>query len=104
MKELINALEAKLLDENEKNTTVGKYLCSLLQALWVQEERFNGKRPFGESGWKHYVYEALVRSGHIEGRIFYEEGQEFIEEYDTKKADKLIAELIKEVFKKRDDG
>jgi hypothetical protein len=97
---LIDALKAKLIDENDKETTIGAYLCSLLQTLWKQEEKFNGKQPFGNSGWKHYVYQALVRNGHIKGQVHDDDGQEFIDKYDIKKADKFIMNLIKEVFSK----
>ena len=42
--------------------TIGGYFQALLLRLWEEEEGFGGKRPFGNSGWKYDLYEALARS------------------------------------------
>ena len=49
--------------------TVREFLFELLHTLWVEEEGFSGKRPFGNSGWKHAVEQALVANGVIEGEL-----------------------------------
>lgn len=49
--------------------TIGDYLTTLLTLLWVKREDFDGKRPFGYSGWDADLYIALVRAGHIDGRL-----------------------------------
>ncbi len=43
--------------------TVRDYLKALLLRVWTEEEGFSGKRPFGNSGWKNEVYDALIRGG-----------------------------------------
>jgi len=40
--------------------TCREYLCELLAAVWEQEEGFNGKRPFGNSGWQGDILDALA--------------------------------------------
>lgn len=45
---------------NDANApTIKKYLMYLLLRLWEEEEGFSGKRPFGNSGWKLEIYDAL---------------------------------------------
>lgn len=42
--------------------TIGQYLSRLLSRVWDEEEEFDGKRPFGNSGWQSEVYAALDNS------------------------------------------
>ena len=46
---------------------VGEYILWLAAGAWRWEESFNGKRPFGNSGWQQEVYDALAREGIIDG-------------------------------------
>lgn len=73
---------------------VNGYSClkKLLITLWLDGESFNGKRPFGNSGWDYQIYSALISNEIIEGS-FDEYG--YIEDFDIVKADKLIKEAIK---------
>ena len=79
-----------------ENMTVGGYLEALLTKLWREGEGFNGKRPFGNSGWKYDVYKPLIREGLVDG-VIDEDG--YIEEVDYAKADEFIAKLITSIFK-----
>lgn len=55
------------MDQNDANAaTVREYLASLLTVLWDENEGFSGKRPFGNSGWEHELYAALVKAGAVE--------------------------------------
>jgi len=64
-------VEPKLLDlpleqPNEADArTVRDYLKALLTLAWTEEETFDGKRPFGNGGWRHTVIDALVAGGVI---------------------------------------
>ena len=40
--------------------TVREYLVELLLHLWHEGEGFSGKRPFGNSGWDHELFCALI--------------------------------------------
>ncbi len=44
-------------------STVRGYIVALAAAVWAEEEGFSGKRPFGNSGWKHEVLEPMLASG-----------------------------------------
>lgn len=92
--ERVLALEIEDQDSGAK--TVRDFLKALLEALWVEEEGFSGKRPFGNSGWKHNVEMALVKAGAVKGVIFtYEEdGSIELESLDHKAADALIQKAI----------
>lgn len=45
--------------------TIREYLSTLLIQLWRNSDSFSGKHPFGYSGWKHDLWEALGRAGYI---------------------------------------
>lgn len=70
--------------------TVKDYLRSLLQTLWCDKEGFDGKRPFGDSGWEHDLFTPLAEAG-------------FIAEYDSpdwdeEEANEFVSCLIDEIF------
>jgi len=53
----------------DREITIKDYLRELLCTLWQENEQFNGKRPFGNSGWDYDVYGALISGGAIKGRL-----------------------------------
>ena len=71
---------------------VRAYLKALLEKLFQDGECFNGKRPFGNSGWVFDLYKPLVKAKLIDG-TFDEDGD--IEECDCEVAEKLIVEAIR---------
>jgi hypothetical protein len=76
--------------------TIGDYLKQLLADLWIEEEGFNTKRPFGNSGWKHEIYGAMVKNAWVQGEWDYEDGWlGYISQEEEDKADALILEAIK---------
>ena len=87
--EILN-IKFECMDLNRK-ITIKDYLKKLLSELWVREEEFSGKRPFGNSGWQYDIYKPLIKSNLISGSLD-EEG--YINECDDKKADSLILTLI----------
>lgn len=108
-------LDLKVDDE----LTIRSYLELLLITLLKEGESFSGKRPFGNSGWEYDLYDALAKAGLIHGRWCKEvEGDwqeiswenvskddpdaefEGIDSNDVPKAEKIILNCIKEIFKK----
>ena len=88
--------EAKILDlpmsENGAEAkTVRDYLKKLLLGVWEKNECFSGKHPFGNSGWEHEIYAALVKGGAIEGTLD-EDG--WIDTIDADAANKMISKVI----------
>jgi len=49
-----------------KATSVRDYLKKLLTLVWQEGEGFDGKRPFGNSGWEYEVFSALGKAGIID--------------------------------------
>jgi hypothetical protein len=45
--------------------TVRDYLQRLLRGVWIDGEGFDGKRPFGNSGWQQEIYETLIKAEFI---------------------------------------
>jgi hypothetical protein len=84
------------LGENDANAaTVGEYLGLLLSTLWLQQEEFSGKRPFGNSDWTTPVYLAMGEAG-LTNFSLDEDG--YIEEWsfeDQSAADELILQAIR---------
>jgi len=79
-------------DLPEDVTTIRDYLIRLLSDVWRDGEGFNGKRPFGNSGWESDLITPLVRAGLVKGKIDVEDG--YLEECDDEAAQKLIAGTI----------
>lgn len=53
------------MGENDAGAScVGAYMLALARQVWIEDEEFSGKRPFGNSSWWTEVYEALVDAGH----------------------------------------
>ena len=92
MKDTANVLSCPMQPNDAKAATVRDYLVALLERLWVEEEGFSGKRPFGNSGWAYEVYEALVKADIIEGEVD-EDG--YLETVDHRHADELIVAAIR---------
>lgn len=94
MTDIDAALAAPINYENGVGT-LREYLQDLLQTVWREEEGFSGKRPFGNSGWKYDIFDALVRVGLVEGDID-EDG--YVENADRAAGEKLVLEAILRVF------
>lgn len=84
-------LAAKMRPNDANAATVKDYLKTLLTEMWVQEEGFSGKRPFGNSGWQWELYITLVQAGFVSGEISDEE----LIQFDEKAADDAILAAIK---------
>jgi len=74
--------------------TLREYFKKLLIQLWIDEEGFSGKRPFGNSGWQYDVYTALIKHGFIDGKL---DTDGYIEEVDEYEATQFIIKIIKEL-------
>lgn len=82
-------------DDFPKYFTIRDYLCELLTTLWEEKEGFNGKRPFGDSGWEYDLYKPLIKAGVLDGRI---DEDDYIEYINEEQADNVIRLLISYCF------
>lgn len=89
------ALNTRFDSDAGENITIRDYLHKLLQKVWYEDEGFDGKRPFGNSGWDHELYLPLIKHGFIEGKLD-EDG--YIKKLDNKVAHEYVAGLIRYVF------
>lgn len=85
-------LDCPMGPNDAKAATVRDYLIELLARLWIEEEGFSAKRPFGNSGWAYEVYTPLIAAGLIDGTLD-EDG--YVDEIDVAAADDLIAVAIR---------
>lgn len=84
-------LDLTLDDNDSGETTVRGYLIKLLAMVWEDGEGFNGKRPFGNSGWQSDFDKAFIKAGWVTGRLD-EDG--WVDEVDDEQVDALIASAI----------
>lgn len=90
-----SALAAPMDDENDAGAaTVRGYLVKLLQILWEEEEGFNGKRPFGNSGWQSDIHLALVNAGLVAGTF---DSDGCLSHVDERAANALVLAAIGEL-------
>ena len=75
-------------------TTIGGYLCELLITLLNKRESFNGKRPFGNSGWENYLLEAMAKGGFVEATFDSEGYLDQVSKEEEEKAFILINDVI----------
>lgn len=81
------------MQKNDANAkTVRDYLKALLKKLWVEEERFGGKRPFGNSGWQtHDLGRTFIKARLIDGTLD-EDG--YVETCDDKALQRAVLAAI----------
>lgn len=84
-------LALPMQDNDAGAATIRDYLIKLLATLWDEKEGFDGKRPFGNSGWDGDLVVALIQAGFIEGEL--DDGG-YIESCDDDAAEELIAVAI----------
>ena len=82
-------------DDFEDDLTIGGYFELLLSTLFQETECFNGKRPFGNSGWEYDLYKPLIKAGAMPGTID-EDG--YIDECDNAAGDLVVFNLIAACF------
>lgn len=97
MEQSILDLKFKSEDLNKK-VTIREFFFELMKALWEEKECFDGKRPFGNSGWDGDLIKCLIENKLVEGKLD-EDG--YLEDYDYAKVDKFIFnKIIKPLFGK----
>jgi hypothetical protein len=57
----------------------------------VQGEGFNGKRPFGNSGWKYQLAAAMIREGVVEGSL---DDEGYVTHCDQDEVDRILLALV----------
>lgn len=58
------ALDLPIPENDAQAETVREYFKELLTTLLIEEESFSGKRPFGNSGWRHDFLPTLEEAGY----------------------------------------
>ena len=77
----------------DKKITLREYCGLMLKQLWQEGDCFSGKYPFGDSGWDHQIYYALIHQGFIEGTI---DGDDYqLTEKQEKQANLFIGDVFK---------
>ncbi|WP_049976207.1 hypothetical protein [Azospirillum sp. B506] len=86
-----SALDLPMQENDANAATVRDYLKGLLLGVWEKGESFDGKRPFGNSGWEYDLYRPLVVAGLVPGNVGV---NAFGKEFDRDAADRIICEAI----------
>jgi hypothetical protein len=76
-KGLMDALDLRFSSDAGDDLTVRQYLHEIFRLVWDSPESFDGKRPFGNSGWEYDLYFPLARAGFIDLGTFDEDGDPY---------------------------
>ena len=88
----INVLDLKFeSDDLDKEITIRNFFFELMKELWIEQECFNGKRPFGNSGWDGDLICCLIKNKLITGEI---DDDGYLEDYNEDEASKFVLEKI----------
>lgn len=87
-------LRCKMVRNDAGASTIRGYLVTLAFTVFDEGEGFSGKRPFGNSGWEHELYESLVKGKLLQGTV--DDGEY---EFDEPTARTLIFAAIKELMR-----
>lgn len=85
-------LDLALPDNDSGEATVRGYLIKLLTMVWDDGEGFNGKRPFGNSGWQGDFDKAFIEAGWVTGKLD-EDG--WVDDVDDQAVNALIHSAIR---------
>lgn len=80
-------LDLPMLSNDAGARTIREYLISLLYQVWDYGEAFDGKRPFGNTGWHIDLYYTLVINNFVEGSI---DEDNWLTDLDRESADSII--------------
>jgi len=69
-----------------------QYLQELLLKVWVEEDNFSGKRPFGNSGWKYEIAKELIKADLVGGKL---DKDGYVEKLDNKRFNDIMIQVIK---------
>jgi hypothetical protein len=84
-------------DNNDAQaSSLGEYLLELSRQVWIENEGFSGKRPFGNGGWEFDVYNAVAAAGLMESVTrTYSWGDEIsFSDTEERRIDDLISEAL----------
>lgn len=85
-------LSLKLPPDNDADVaTVRAYLVKLLHNVWTEEEGFDGKRPFGNSGWQMDIYKPMIEADIVDGIIDHDG---YVEQFDEHAAERIVLAAI----------
>lgn len=76
--------------------TVEEYMISIAAVVWNDDLV---KRPFGNSGWQHEVYNSIARAGLIERTVAYQDEDYIDYDYDVREGDTIISNWFKDMLK-----
>ena len=81
----------------DEEITLRQYFYDLMSTLWCEGEGFDGKRPFGTSGWDYDIYVPLIKHRLIKGE--YDEENEYIKNLDEAEAsDFVLTKILHPLF------
>jgi hypothetical protein len=75
----------------DKEISIKQYLYDLISTLWMEGEGFDGKRPFGNSGWEYEIYATLIKHQLISGELD-EDG--YVKDMNDDEANKFVLTRI----------
>lgn len=97
-------LDYKYYDEDSDTNSLREYFQALLTLVIVEDKGFDGKRPFGNSGWKYLtILKNLAIQGVIASKMTIERNEYGEEQFevdclDSEEGMKVVMSLLKYMF------
>jgi hypothetical protein len=88
--DIILEIEFKSNDLN-KTVTIRQFFYELIKQLWLEQDDFDGKRPFGNSSWDSDLIVCLIKNKLVTGKI---DSDGYIKSCDNKEIDKFVINNI----------
>ncbi len=79
-------------DDLGEEVTIVEWLRKLLSTIWIEQDQFSGKRPFGNSSWSWDPVPALHQAGIVNCKVD-EDG--FIESFPLEEEEKYFKLILK---------
>lgn len=95
------ALALRFDSDAGRDLTIREWLISLLTRVWIEQDEFSGKRPWGNSGWDYDVYLPLIKAGLVSGEVGGEDEGEWLDDVDSDTGRALVAAMIRRLGAER---
>jgi hypothetical protein len=94
--EVKDILNLKMESNDANAATIGEYLVALAETCWNMESGFCGKRPFGNSGWKHDIHLCLARNNLVSHEV---DSNGYFENINQNECEKIVQACFAYIYK-----
>lgn len=79
----------------DRTVTIRQFFFELMKKLWLEQDEFSGKRPFGNSDWDADLILCLINNKLVKGKV---DVDGFIQDYDDQEVKQFVLDKILSPF------